>query len=209
MDDQERLEFAIRFAQMDLSKLRRGDWLNLNDDLLNFIAPPNTPPFKKAGEVLAKENGTDLQKEILHVLNELTRLRDEGEFSFESVDASAEWPLQIGFMITAHQPGSVNILPIGETRDLVLMRLFSLFAQEAIDKILRCEASDCNRIFYKKRKQRYCSPRCQTREFMKTWRKENGEKESARNHKKYKKRVEKVRGRPTKIARRPRRKAQE
>jgi hypothetical protein len=33
----ERLKFAVQFAPLDLDRLRPGDWMNLRDDLGQFI----------------------------------------------------------------------------------------------------------------------------------------------------------------------------
>src|SRR5687767_1332605 len=33
----DRLPFAIQFAYMDLGGLRRGDWINLQEDIIDFV----------------------------------------------------------------------------------------------------------------------------------------------------------------------------
>jgi len=218
MNDEERLGFAVRFSQMNFSTLRKGDLLNLSDDLYNFIAPPNIPPIESQhDEILDEANLEDLQKEVYQVLIALVKTREgasnitpqTGGLTLAGAAPTA-WAVQMEFrMLPSVPPGTVHFIPIGTVRNMFFTRLFTLFLEEpTVSKILRCKASDCENIFFRKRKQKYCSTRCQSRDFMREFRKENEEKESEQNHKKYKKRVEKSRGRPTKIARRPRRKAQ-
>lgn len=45
---QDRLAFAVRFAQMDLDRLRPGDWLNLRDDLVAFLGHREAVDLREA-----------------------------------------------------------------------------------------------------------------------------------------------------------------
>jgi hypothetical protein len=202
MNDQTRLEFAIRFAQTDLSSFREGDWLNLFDDVLEFLRGiPAVIPMKGKKALLDRADAEALKNEIYALLKEIVNIRD-GKYESE--------PHPIAFNLIVMPPltgpRKVVFFTEGSTRDLFLLRTALLLFQQPTDKVLRCHASDCDRIFLRKRKQRYCSPRCQTRDFMRVWRKDNEEKNSDLNHRKYKAHVNKLRGRPTRVARKPRRK---
>jgi hypothetical protein len=53
----ERLKFAVQFAQLDLDRLRPGDWMNLRDDLEQFIYGSHeqrTQALKELGEVVKR-----------------------------------------------------------------------------------------------------------------------------------------------------------
>src|SRR5262249_34527937 len=84
--DAERLQFVIRFAQMDLDTLRPGDWLNLRDDLGAFLTGslygqeyyaddtptggdvevrPMDPPYPAE---YPEDAFRELQEETLHIL---------------------------------------------------------------------------------------------------------------------------------------------
>jgi hypothetical protein len=218
MNDQERLEFAVKLAQTNLSEIRPGDLLNLRDDFQSFFAKPGHDMRGPIGEVVLPfaqplpieytiKDFQELQKEVYKILNEIVAGRDTSMPSAPVCEITAK-------LIALSSPGMNGrsvLMAEGSTRDMFLLRLYLLLSREPVNRILRCKAPDCNEIFYRKRKQKYHSPRCQSRDFMRTFRKpkdsETAEKRSEENHKRYKARVEKSRGRPTKVARRQRRKA--
>src|SRR5713226_9431872 len=65
--DEEKLSFVIRFTEMDLKSLRRGDFLNLQDDLLDFLGrtdealrnnltPPSLELLRKDAERILRQH---------------------------------------------------------------------------------------------------------------------------------------------------------
>jgi hypothetical protein len=57
---EERLSFAVRFAEMALDQLRPGDWLNLRDDLVAFLSHQEAVDLREAkdlGSALAPRGG--------------------------------------------------------------------------------------------------------------------------------------------------------
>src|SRR5215471_1040577 len=87
----ERLQFVIRFAQMDLDALRPGDWLNLRDDFLTFFGRRGQrEPLAGRGGILtspldhplpeeySEENFRALQAEVHHILSCLVPPTGEG-----------------------------------------------------------------------------------------------------------------------------------
>jgi hypothetical protein len=202
MNDQQRLEFAVKFAQTDFSTMREGDWLNLREDVADFISPQKRgipPPGPYRGVLIprrepllnSKTEAEALQTDVYGILSEVVSVREAESRS--SASPRLGWPINVRLAVMPSlppaPPRSVTLYVVGSPRDVFLERLFSLLRQEPSNRILRCKALDCDQIFYRVRKQRYCSPRCQSRDFMRQFRKSNGEKESERNHKRYKARV--------------------
>lgn len=209
MKDRERLEFAVKFAQADLANLREGDWLNLRDDTLAFITNQSVRGIVMTpiGNDFSRDDFKSWQKDVYAILAGLAASRGIGDPKrAEQVKiASIKTFEVIARMGVLPFGGSAMVTYTGAIRDLFLHRLGILLDREPSKRIFRCKAPDCDRIFYRIKKQKYCSRRCQTREFMRMWRKDNEDKVSDSNHTKYKKGVEKNRGRPTKVARRSQR----
>src|SRR5262249_24204144 len=193
---------GVKFSQVDLDRLRPGDLLNLRDDLRNFLLPtvgekvesPVLTPLEQplVTEYTQKDFKT-LQREVYEYLDELDKTEPTSSHDIRfrlSSFKTEKWPA-VSFAT-------------GPVRDLVLLRLYLLLDLES-DRIGRCQAHDCNRIFYRKHKPKYCSSRCNGRHFMQMKRAEpeNVKNESEQNHRRYKARVEKSRGKPTRVQRRP------
>ncbi len=226
---QEQLEFAVRLAQTKLSDLRPGDMLNLREDLDSFFTRKGEDMRGPIGEVLqpigepqaeqySVADFEALQKEVNAILNGLVTSRDSP--SPRPVAGMAVSPGIVGVprheikasLIAASFHGINNraiLMANGSVRDMFLLRLFLLLGQEPFDRILRCKAPDCDRIFYRRRKQEFCSTKCTNRAYMKTYRKEVEENPVAaaaateKEHARYKKRARKLNPKK-KVARRPR-----
>ena len=173
----ERLQFIIRFAQMDLDALRPGDWLNLRDDLTAFLSmagpsagivipyvyPPGPQDFPEAGF-------RALQAAVLDVLRCLLDNR---------AGISDAIPIRIhAFYILVGAPSPPlpgeppmdhNVLGMtGTTWDCCMLVLLHLLARERTNQIVRCP--ECRTIFYRVGKQKYCSRTCSNRTNVRAWR---------------------------------------
>lgn len=217
---QEQLKFVVDLAQKDLTDMRPGDLLNLRDDFQVFFwAKTGTDIRGPIGETITPfehplpheftlENFVALQKEAYAILSEIVAGRDTGMPSAPMREIKAKLTA-----FSFHGMKNRSILQAqGSTRDMFLLRLYLLLGQEPVDRILRCKATDCNRIFYRKRKQEFCSTRCTNRDYMKTYRTEQTSNPTLKaiasdeNHSRYEKRVEKAK--PGKaVSRRLRKKA--
>jgi len=210
--NQELLEFAVNFAQTDISALREGDWLNLKEDIWSFLRGPISGNEAvvlpgSSGILESRSEAETLQKEMYSLLSEVV---DTPERNLEPQRHQISFDLEVGFSREVAAKLSAGDAPWffvhGAQRDRMLLNLFFLLMKESTEKIRRCDASDCKRIFYRVRKQKFCSVRCQSRESARRFRlKWGADKQSESNHKNYKNRVEKSRGRPTRVARRTRR----
>jgi hypothetical protein len=221
----ERLEFAIRLAQMDLDRLRPGDWLNLRDDLdaflgrnlVNWLVSQEDPgaPLVAIGDIVGvpteapypeqytMDDFRVLQQETKRILSRMLDQR-------EGVDVPSS-PLLISVRCDLMNFGYVpslagrNMLEVsGTTQNTFHMVLYTLLSREPTDRILRCP--ECQTIFYRVRKQQYCSRPCVHRAAARKWRRtEKGQQyERQRSRTRYETRVKRTHGHRVKINRRAR-----
>jgi hypothetical protein len=167
----ERLKFAISFAQLDLDRLRPGDWLNLRDDLTTFLGLQvgrRRPVADTGGVLVAGLDGPQpedlsiddfrrLQAEVRSILAEQVDVQPTGEHiaSFRAIQAEY-----------AVLPWAIYIR--GPVHDMTLLTLMHLLFRQPTAPIRRCP--ECQTIFYRVRKQRYCSRPCVHRTAVRKWR---------------------------------------
>jgi hypothetical protein len=119
------------------------------------IIPAEYPP----ADAFSDEDFRALQRDVLNWLSALTHPSSPGE---------AQWvppaiPLQVRVALT-DGPSQV----FGPARDVFLWHLFVLLQQEPLDRIRRCP--ECATIFYRVKKQAYCSRTCGNRVTQRRWR---------------------------------------
>jgi hypothetical protein len=221
----ERLEFAIRFAQGDLDQLRPGDWLNLRDDLEAFLgkhlldqhlsqedpAAPlaaledvvGTPTEAPYPEEYGVDNFRVLQQETKCTLSRMLDKREGVHVPSSPVLISVRCDL-LNFGYVPSLAGRNMLEVSGTTQDTFLMVLYVLLSREPTDRILRCP--ECPTIFYRVRKQQYCSRPCVHRAAARKWRRtEKGQQyERQRSRTRYEARVKRTHGNRVKINRRAR-----
>lgn len=207
---EDRLRFAIRFCQEDLNRMRAGDQINLREELSFFMygAPMSASVATPSGVIafdeieisqLSNEELSKLQKEVYEVLN-----------------CAASWGKAINprSVIKPDSPLPRHHISVdldlrqdligvhGSSRDCLLFILYRLLVQEpgTVRRISLCPG--CGRIFYKIKRQKYCSQRCSNRMYMQEYRSKNGEETSEANHKQYEKRVKAKLGKTVKVGRR-------
>jgi hypothetical protein len=187
IDDQ--LEFAIRFARMDLDHLSRGDWLNLCDAVkgfiygahdrareIGFIPWPDVNDFSDP----SPERFRALQADVRKVLfGNLVARKDYEQYQRgEGVERHA--PLDLPevsgvryylFWGTEKPSGGSYINASGPSRDMFLLKLMFLLAHD-ISRVRHC--AECHQIFYRVRHQRFCSPACRNRANTRHFRKVHG-----------------------------------
>ena len=110
--------------------------------------------------------------------------------------------IQAGYSLFNSSNGSFRVLrATGTTRDIFLLRLLFLLSQQPLDCIRRCP--ECSTIFFRIKKQQYCSRACTNKANVRTWRQreEVKEKEREKAHQRYvRETAEKTKG---KVKRRP------
>ena len=222
--DAERLQFVIRFAQMDLDTLRPGDWLNLRDDLGSFLTGslygqeyyagdtpmgrdvevrPMDPPFPYE---YPEDAFRELQEETRHILRTMVVAPRAGHSVWAPI------PLQVQLATPSLDglipaTGQHLLIAEGATRDMFLLLVFVLLARGSTVRILRCP--ECSTIFYRVGKQLYCSRTCSNRANVRTWRQREEVKqaEAERAHTRYANTKKREIGQGTKIERRPRKRS--
>src|SRR5262249_15382771 len=166
--DAERLQFVIRFAQMDLDTLRPGDWLNLRDDLGSFLTGslygpeyytgdtpiggdvevrPMEPPFPYE---YPKDAFRELQQKTRYILCTMVVNSRAGHSVWAPI------PLQVQLATPSLDglipaTGQHLLIAEGPTRDMFLLLVFVLIARGSTARVLCCP--ECSTIFYRVGKQ--------------------------------------------------------
>lgn len=148
-----------------------------------------------------------LQTEVRAMLTGLVAQRDRGEADggvtrLEGLSIHLSTPPE-----SRHRDRSMLMLGGSSVRSLFLLMLALLLNRESSSRIRRCPEAACGHLlFYRVRRQRYCSPTCVTRANKRAYRmRDRGKvKERARQRAKYERRVRRTHPNP-KIARRQRR----
>ena len=224
----DRLPFAIRFANLELEALRRGDWFNLLDDVIDFVGfrtgrtldearqqarRVGVTPWPVSGSFSEKVNqGTiqALQADVRQMLNGMMDLQEDFDAKQRGQRPEREARPQIPEIHVRYclywqrdHDEDASLFHDGSLRDLFLSTLVFLLARD-VAHVRRCP--ECQTIFYRVRKQRYCTRTCTNRANMREWRQtaKGKELESDLNHERYKARVRRNTGPNAKVARRPR-----
>jgi hypothetical protein len=193
-----RLQFVVAFAQLDLDTLSAGDWLNLREALSRFVymmpgwGAPTKPitaldvaggradlfqpmlslgllgivPDAEDAEVVhpfstwAVEDVRTLQADTLAWLQSFTAPIVPGEGFLPHA-----LPLSGKVSLSPHGPHVHVIAPV---RMLFFWYLLWLLLAEPPDRIQRCP--ECETIFYRVKKQAYCSRACGNRATQRRWR---------------------------------------
>jgi hypothetical protein len=193
MTDEEKLKFAVRFSQMPLldfmqytdgkplPAMREGDILNLKDDLLAFanLEQPEEVEHAiiqtqfaslddKPGATYAfPDVGTPNFWPRDYSLAHLVALQSECSRILESaVNGVGDRETNISLKFSLFRGPKFNctfLFLTGPFRDIFLYTLFHLINAAERNSILRCPEPNCRRIFYRVRKQRFCSHRCAVR----------------------------------------------
>jgi len=192
----ERLQFAVQFAQLDLGALRPGDWLNLNDDFLEFFGvrrndhvellqvegiPVSPRCFDPAmREEDTREDFEALQKEVRDILYRLVEPVQIGPLVLTSISHGT---LSIRYVFQRVQEKNYFVAE-GRTRDLFLLIVLDLLWHHP-GRIQRCK--ECEMIFYRVQKQLYCTRACANRASVRNHRQreEVKVKEQERAHQRY------------------------
>jgi hypothetical protein len=188
----ERVQLMLNFAQNDLEPLRAGDWLNLREDLEIFIlgkradaqvpwgqpvsdtARIRTAPLLQPSlDEMTPEAFQALQAEVRDFFDSLIprdkRFREHTRLGEASVQTG---PLRVVF----ERRGLVTVM--GPAREATLLLLGFLLGQLPPDALSRCP--ECEAIFFRTRKQRYCIRRCVNRVNQRTARAKKGQTRQSR-----------------------------
>jgi len=197
-----RINFAVRLANMDLGNLRPGDWMNLKDDLSTFLGgrAGEQTSIANLGGILATPFAEPLPQN--YKTEDFQALQSDFKSIFDGIKATTIPTVHIegDFYLADFRPETV-ICVSGPTRDMADIVLLALLNKEPSNRVLRCP--ECNTLFYRIKKQAYCSRTCVNRATVREWRKtkEGQRSESENAHKRYVKRMKAKHGQNVKVKR--------
>jgi len=182
MTGEERIEFAVRFAATNLSHNREGDWLNLEDDLNRFLGAGaddeiNVKLSESAYITATPEQGGisgrspseqdlhGIQADVQQLLDWYVGLGPAASSKrprrpFRSIPITLDYRV-VRLRHQGRTRGISVIVVAGKLRDCVLAVLLHLLAQQPAIPIELCP--ECRKVFYRQRRQVFCSRRCTNR----------------------------------------------
>jgi hypothetical protein len=191
MTREDRLQFAVRFAQMDLDTLRAGDRLNLREDFLGFLNLRHGHGHLNAPVVAFQPD--ESAREVYQPLMSLSFMPliegpdpltlSEADLLALQRDVQRDVSTLLDTLTRAVRPEElpsfVERCPLvtlrqncrivkGTARQVFVEQLIYLLDQEPSDRILRCP--ECETLFYRVQKQAYCSRKCGNRVTQRRWR---------------------------------------
>jgi len=166
---EERLEFAVRFAGLDLDSLRKGDWLNLQDDVRAFLEAKGNKLNDIGGIVTVPEaTNEDYSEDALRklkgdvfdilVVQAQPWARRDPPVPF-TMPSKTKIPVTVEYQTTALKHGMIWVQ--GAVRDCFLTKLVILISLLGPDRVQSCPS--CGKIIYKKGRKTYCSRKCANR----------------------------------------------
>jgi len=230
--DIKNLEWAIWFSQVDLSGLRVGDWINLKEDLYDFIHTntvldieflavvfPATKPEDHIAEHKKDFCDSTTETDIVAIQGELKK-RLFG-FAYPKGKPQVLRTTNCMIVVGALTPNEPFRQDLSFGRQNLQAKVdFALFRRLVSSGILRSQlrtCPECGRIFLIHRKPRtdmtfQCSIRCSrnaaTRRYRERLAKQNPERvrdeERERSHRRYVAKQRRKLGAKTKVSRRPR-----
>ena len=183
MDTERLIRFAVDFAEMNLGKLRAGDRLNLFEDFERFFqgawnAPEAAgflPWFSKEQEPLSADDIRSLQRETKELLTAavlfrtgqpLPRARKKKSLGMLDVQFRGAFRLM---------PGSRSVFLVGNGTE-VFLSLVLLLTHKA-EKLQIGVCPEDGRLFYRVRRQVFCSRRCAQNATKRAWRQRQNQKQ--------------------------------
>lgn len=189
-----RLQFLVRFVQMDLNVLRPGDWLNLRDDLRRYVSPgglvwvvnTDDPRWEKTSEGVIKaiqERAAGLLQSLVGAQEEVREGRQVYKQVYKQDAAHVQVQSTTGTLVPigAHKMdillnqddgnGTIsNIIRhnMAQAHDTFFLAMTQHLSHESGDSLRRCPA--CSTLFVRSGKQRYCSRTCVNRVSTRRWR---------------------------------------
>ena len=185
---QSKLGWLLRLVESDLGAFRKGDWLNLDDDLQAFTFAEYGGYPRPPG--LSQEEVISLKEQVRNFVLAIARGKS---WDFELPDKHR---------VGRTSRGRVLHLTTGGLRSRVLLNTARLLEAEG-HRLKKC--LECKKLFISAKRQAYCSPSCSQKARTRRYFGSHSPQElSEKRHKALKRRIEKKRGRPTRVIRKKR-----
>jgi hypothetical protein len=165
-----RFQFVVKFAALDLSTLRSGDWLDLQDELNDFFLPQHADlrpggvhlwPDAPRTYGMTPEDFRDLQAETRDVLAQVIASRDSGHEMPHKLLPSLRLTVPHAPAWESAAPGRHIWSAQGSARDVFFFGLYALLVSSNTATLARCP--QCDNVFLKKSNQLYCSRSCKNK----------------------------------------------
>jgi hypothetical protein len=218
---EQRLTWLLEFTQLILEKLKEWEWLKVRTELKDFLEaepgvkvnfetspdePSNDPAAVSAKEIL------DVQLRVFAALGMFSPSGAVFSRKLKSGTHTVRIPASEGVSLTTptylvFRKSDSLVHVSGRLQNLVDYCLSTFLKdRQLFSRIDSCP--ECHRLFLRVRKQIYCSKRCINRVTRRKWLKDpaNQKKESRWAHRRYEKRVKKLKGENVKVRRRKREK---
>ncbi len=175
------LRFSVRFAEMNLGNLRPGDWMNLRQEFLElFMAGwgqagfdpeptggfvPISPGMKNISESEFRELQRETKKLFIAAIQgQEGDPGDQFELSFQATIS----------LVPPHKP----VFMLGDSGSVFLALLMFVLSQTTKLRLGLCPED--GKLFYRVRRQIYCSRVCTQRATKREWRRKKTRKKAGR-----------------------------
>jgi hypothetical protein len=180
----EALQFAIDFAQRDLEHASDGKLKAVEQGVRRLLTRPerssgqgstNVPPLDRAAlaHLQAAAHGwlsalvdTGLVEGVTVTVTAAMRdIPRPGPRSTKRTVLLGSTPT-----VMAVENKAVLVIVGGPLRDRLLYQILRLLEQLGAEKLQKCPAPECGRLFFKVTRKEFCSTRCQSRVYMRGYR---------------------------------------
>ena len=179
----EALQFAIEFAQMDLTQASREDEETVrariqelalltgqprangsNDDPLWIYTRDGSIKWQVTDSAIATLTIADMQHIQADLFHLLARI---AAGSGTSVRVKLTLVVMGPFHATGEKPDPVVTIGVsGPPRDQVLYRVIRFVEELGTERVKACPEPKCGRLFFKVTRKEFCSTKCQSRSYM-------------------------------------------
>ena len=177
------LRSVIEFAQMDLQNLKGAELKAVEQRVRDLIK------WQRHGWVRAPALNRalllELQSQSLKFLTEIVEVgTDEVELTLKFWAARDLKPRVSQTSRADRDPhayeSKVGVVVDGAPRDRLLYLIIQLLEELGAEKLRTCADPECGRLFFKVTRKEFCSTRCQSRVYMRTYRDVDTDKELRR-----------------------------
>jgi CGNR zinc finger len=152
------LRFLVEFAQTDLGRMTPRPLVALERRVQDFVHR-ESPPADLAGPTLHRIGLGVLQERALPILADIAK---ERPLTFAN-------DLVLTFWVFRDRTG-IRVEVGGSDLDRFLYQIIRVLEAVGVDRLKSCP--ECDRLFIKVTKKKFCSTRCQSRAYMRGYREE-------------------------------------
>jgi hypothetical protein len=193
MNLRENVVWSLRFAEFDLEKLRPGDKLNLWSELHEFFVLPDSLRLVVTAyglplvETVKEEHWKEicqLQEKTRALLGGLGQTKQEWgrpipEIPLQEIKVGPSLHPRLAKPDPAVDQSKAGLIFSAPWQDAFLLLLSLCLWQVNLDNLAACP--ECDKLFLRVRRQRYCSRVCTNRATVREWREKPGKREQEKH----------------------------